>query len=65
MASYRLRAEIKDWEESQKIRAYVDAMRSGKSKLNKTTKEWLAWAEQYADHLDPTFDFRIDALDEA
>lgn len=52
-----------DWEESQKIRAYVAAMRSGRSKPDKATKEWLAWAEQYADHLDPAVDFRIEVLD--
>jgi hypothetical protein len=61
---HRLRAEIRGWEESQKVRAYVAAMRSGKSKPNKAEKEWLTWAEQYADHLDPAVDFRIDALDE-
>jgi len=61
---HRLRAEIKDWEESQKIRTYVAAMRSGRSKPDKAEKEWLTWAEQYADHLDPAVDFRIEVLDE-
>lgn len=27
--------------------------------------EWLAWVQHYADHLDPTVDFRIDVLDKA
>ena len=60
----RMKQEMARWEESQKVRAYVAAMRSGKSKPNKATKEWLAWAEQYAEHLDPTNDSRITALEE-
>jgi uncharacterized protein YdiU (UPF0061 family) len=60
----RLKQEMVLWEESQKIRTYVAAIRSGKSKPNKATKEWLAWAEQYADHLDPTVNFRIETREE-
>jgi len=60
----RLKQEMEYWEESQKIRAYVATMLSGKSKTDKATKEWLAWAEQYANHLDPTNDYRIAARQE-
>jgi hypothetical protein len=60
----RLKQEMVLWEESQKVRAYVAAMRSGRSKPDKAEKEWIAWAEQYASHLDPAVDFRIEVLDE-
>lgn len=58
----RLEQEIVAWEESQRIRAYITAMRTDKNKISADTKALLAWAEQYADHLDPAKDFRIAAL---
>ena len=55
----RLSQEMAAWEESQRIRAYITAMRT----TDTGEAEFLAWAETYADHLDPAVDFRIEALD--
>ena len=59
---HRLKREMEGWEMSQRVRAYVVAMRSSDHDLD---DEFFAWAETYADHLDPAVDFRITLLDEA
>jgi len=61
---HRLRNEVNAWEESQRIRVYIAAMRPIMNKKDGEAKEWLAWAEQYADHLDPTKDYRLTPLEE-
>jgi len=58
---HRLKKELGDWETSQRIRAYIATMRAADT----GQAEFLAWAERYADHLDPAADFRIAVLDEA
>jgi len=60
---YRLQNELKDWETSNRIRAYVEAMRI-KGDLTSEQAEWLAWSTRYADHLDPTVEFHIEVLEE-
>lgn len=62
---HRLQGELRDWENGQRIRAYVAAMRSSGRDIGASQAEFLAWAETYADHLDPTVDFRIAVLDAA
>lgn len=61
---HRLQQELKDWEMSNRIRAYVSATHSAEN-TNAERDEFLTWARTYADHLDPTINFRIDALDSA
>jgi len=38
-------------------------MRTTDNATDATAPEFLTWAETYADHLDPTVDFRIEVLD--
>ncbi len=60
---HRLKKELASWEMSQRIRAYVAAMQHTDYAGTADRAEFLAWAETYADHLDPTVDFRIEVLD--
>lgn len=60
---HRLQNELKDWETSQRIREYIAAMHAAGIDRNTDKAEFLAWAETYANHLDPTTDFRIEVLD--
>jgi len=62
---FRLQNELKEWEMSNRIRAYLTAMRAAGADASPSRAEFFAWAERYADHLDPTTDFRIAVLDEA
>lgn len=62
---FRLQNELKDWEMSHRIRAYLAAMRAAGADASPSRADFFAWAEKYADHLDPTTDFRIAVLDEA
>ena len=58
----RLRADMQDWEASNRIRAYLAALRAQPGE-DPDQAEWLTWAETYANHLDPMVDFRIEVLD--
>ena len=60
----RLKTELEGWETSHRIRTYLTAMR-GNGDLTPDQTEWLAWADTYANHLDPTNEFRIEVLDDA
>ena len=60
---HKLKKKMTDWENSQRIRTYVTAMRTTDSTTDATDPEFLDWAGTYADHLDPTVDFRIEVLD--
>ena len=61
---FRLQKELKDWEMSNRIRTYLAAMHE--SGMNTPSRsDFLAWADTYANHLDPTNEFRIDVLDDA
>ncbi|MES2984702.1 MAG: hypothetical protein V4735_05905 [Pseudomonadota bacterium] len=61
---HRLQNELKDWEASNRIRAFIFAMRASGRAAAPEQAEHLAWAARYADHLDPTMDFRIEVLEE-
>jgi len=61
----RLKSELQDWDTSRRIRMYVAMLRNLPNAGNPGQAEFVAWAEQYAGHLDPTVDFRIEALDDA
>lgn len=61
----RLKAELQAWDTSRRIRIYLAHLRNLPDAGAPEQAEYLAWAEIYADHLDPTVDFRIEALEEA
>jgi hypothetical protein len=61
---FRLQAALKNWESSNRIRAYIAAMRASPSAGKEDFASFLAWADTYANHLDPTTDFRIEVLDD-
>lgn len=50
---------------SNRIRAYLATMRTFDHNNRADRAEFFAWVERYADHLDPTTDFRIAVLDGA
>jgi hypothetical protein len=60
----RLKAELQAWEMSRRIQAYIAAVQASGRNIAVDQAEFLTWAQRYADHLDPTTDFRIEALDE-
>jgi len=53
-----LEQEMRRWRKSRAVRDYVTAMREAAVRAgvaeNERVVEWLAWAESYADGLDPT-----------
>lgn len=62
---FRLQAALKNWESSNRIRAFIAAMRASPAAGKEDFASFLAWADTYANHLDPTTDFRIEVLDDA
>lgn len=56
----RLRTNLETWEEAERIRAYLSAVRkrvrnrAAEPKDESLISRFLAWAERYADSLDPT-----------
>lgn len=50
-----LRAECQGWYESQRLRAYIQAVRADASEFDPESKfaKWLVWASLQADRLDP------------
>ena len=62
---FRLQKELKVWEMCNRIRDYLAAMCAGDRLLSLHQIEFFAWADVYANHLDPTTDSRIEALDHA
>jgi len=64
-----LEEEAASWHRSQKIRAYVNAVRdaaiaeSGHVEPGSELDEWLSWAQKYADRLDPLVESPPSVLD--
>ena len=58
----RLMAELEDLDTSRRIRIYL-AMLRNQSNIDPERAEFLAWAEKYADHLDPATGFRMQLLE--
>lgn len=56
----RLRKNIEKWEEAQRVRAYLTAVREkvqaaeGEVKTDSPIARFLSWAQRYADDLDPS-----------
>lgn len=59
-----LKTELEGWETGHRIRAYLAAVRASGHDTGIEQAEFLAWAERYANHLDPTVDFRLEALED-
>jgi len=62
---HRLQGELREWEASRRIRDYIAALRASGADARPGMADRLAWMKRYADHLDPTVDFRIETLDGA
>ncbi|MBA1146686.1 hypothetical protein H0Z60_06400 [Ectothiorhodospiraceae bacterium WFHF3C12] len=63
-----LLAESAAWEKSQQLRDYIAAVRGirlNSDGINGVTEQWLDWAEQQADRLDPTVESPPSILDRA
>ena len=57
----RLRRNAALWRRAQRIRAYIQAVSDRMAKAGPIAEDsdaakWLAWARQYADSIDPTFE---------
>lgn len=59
-----LQNELREWEMSIRIRTYLTAMHTAGADAIPSRSEFFAWAQRYADHLDPTLDFRIGVLEQ-
>ncbi len=59
----RLKTELQDWDTSRRIRMYIAMLRNLPNASDPHQAEFLTWAERYAEHLDPTADFRIEVLE--
>ena len=65
-----LEAEVHNWKRAEGIRAYVAAVETnaargdGRIELNSDLGQWIAWARQKADWLDPILNPECPALDE-
>ena len=65
-----LEAEVHNWKRAEGIRAYVAAVETnaargdGRIELNSDLGQWIAWARQKADWLDPNLNPECPALDE-
>lgn len=66
----QLEAEVEAWHRSQRIRAFVDAVRetaspeNGQDGKEDQVDEWIAWATSYADRFDPLVEAAPSILDE-
>lgn len=60
----KLESHMENWRKSQDIRSYIKEV---KTKINtgnnNEMREFLEWAEKYAEHIDPTTEKRISILD--
>jgi hypothetical protein len=54
----RLKIALRDMEIARRTRQYLEAMRQLPNATAQT--EWLDWVARYADHIDPTVDYKMD-----
>ena len=56
----RLKIALRDMEIARRTRCYLEAMQALPDATAPDQVQWLEWVAQYADHIDPTMDFKMD-----
>jgi len=56
----RLKIALRDVEIARRTRHYLEAMRQLPNATATEQAEWLDWVARYADHIDPTVDYKMD-----
>lgn len=56
----RLKVALRDMEIARRTRHYLEAMRQLPNANAPEQAEWLDWVTRYADHIDPTVDYKMD-----
>ncbi|MBY0355337.1 MAG: hypothetical protein K2Q12_06350 [Rickettsiales bacterium] len=56
----RLKIALRDIEITRRTRHYLEAMRQLPNATAPDQAEWLDWVARYADHIDPTVDYKMD-----
>ena len=56
----RLKIALRDMEIARRTRHYLEAMRQLPNATAPEQAEWLDWVARYADHIDPTVDYKMD-----
>lgn len=56
----RLKIALRDMEIARRTRHYLEAMRQLPNAAAPEQTEWLDWVARYADHIDPTVDYKMD-----
>ncbi len=56
----RLKIALRDMEIARRTRHYLEAMRLLPRATAPAQAEWLDWVARYADHIDPTVDYKMD-----
>ncbi len=58
----RLKVALRDMEIARRTRLYLEAMQALPNAADPEQAEWLAWVEQYAAHIDPSIDYKMEGL---
>lgn len=56
----RLKVALRDMEIARRTRHYLEAMRELPNATEPDQAQWLEWVTRYADHIDPTVDYKMD-----
>jgi len=56
----RLKIALRDMEIARRTRHYLEAMKQLPNAIAPEQVEWLDWVARYADHIDPTVDYKMD-----
>ncbi len=56
----RLKIALRDMEIARRTRHYLEAARQLPNSTAPEQAEWLDWVVRYADHIDPTVDYKMD-----
>jgi len=56
----RLKIALRDMEIARRTRHYLEAMKQLPCATTPEQTEWLEWVARYADHIDPTVNYKMD-----
>ena len=56
----RLKIALRDMEIARRTRQYLESMRQLPNATSPDHANWLDWVARYADHIDPTVDYKMD-----